>query len=94
MNQYDSVMANSRLEEIRRKYDSQQKRFHESHTPLRENSNMLKKKDDSSYMGSGNKLSSISQNNWEGRDVGRTTESIMGSASKQKEGDLLAEQVR
>jgi hypothetical protein len=38
-NQYDSVMVNSRLDEIRRKYDGHLKRFQEPHTPLRDLSN-------------------------------------------------------
>jgi hypothetical protein len=47
LNQYDSVMANSRLEEIRRKYDSQLKRFQEPHTPIRENAGTIKKREES-----------------------------------------------
>lgn len=39
------------------------------------------------------KLHGISRSTWETKDVQRTCESIMGSASKQREMDILADQV-
>lgn len=65
INQYDSVMANSRLEEIRRKYDSQYRRLQEPGTPLRDLSNVggLRREDPTS-LGSESKLHNVSRSTW------------------------------
>lgn len=84
-------MANSRLEEIRRKYDNQLKRFQEPHTPMREGAGMMKKREPEGLgIGSEQKAHSISRSSWDTKEAGRYSESIMGSASKPKESDALA----
>lgn len=92
INQYDSVMVNSRFEEIKRKYDSQLK----PSTPMKEvvaGSRRAELEEKAKSPASEIKVQSFTRSTWESKEIVKT-EGVLGSAAKQREMDMLAEQVK